>query len=67
MKTLYREDGEQAGMWDIVEWWTDRYPQDIFPGLTPATKTIADIRDKMLTLKKIRENTQKQKQQKKSK
>lgn len=55
MKELYLENGEKAGMWDVVDWWTEHYPKDVFPGLSPSTRIVADIRDKMLKLESYRE------------
>jgi len=39
---LYREDKEQAGYWDILDWIVDNYPDDIFVLENPQFLEIRD-------------------------
>ena len=27
---LYREDGRKAGLFDVCDWWIEKYPPDVF-------------------------------------
>ena len=38
---LFKEDGEEAGLYDVCEWWISHYPPDIF---ISAPKPIVEAR-----------------------
>jgi hypothetical protein len=49
MKRLLKENGEEAGLWDVCAWWMETYPDDIFISDPPE---VVEIRNQMLNLAK---------------
>jgi len=49
VKELFNYDGEIVGFWDVVDWWIEKYPDDIF---VENPKEVVEIRDLMIRLKR---------------
>lgn len=44
---LYLENGEKATLLDIIRWWNEKYPSNVFVGKTREGKLVANIRENM--------------------
>lgn len=34
MTDLFTDNGNRAGIYEVCEWWSQRYPADVFPYMT---------------------------------
>ena len=55
-KSLFKENGEPAGFWDVCDWWMESYPEDVFV-FTP--EEVVEIRNQIKKLALRRLNGQK--------
>ncbi len=53
MKKLFLEDGTEAGLFDVIQWWVGVYPSDIF---VESPKEIVAIRKNCEALLKQRKD-----------
>jgi hypothetical protein len=53
-----KHDLEEAGLYDVCEWWIQNYPADIFPNVkmkrSKGVQEVVDIRELCIKILKIR-------------
>jgi len=53
MTELYLENGKKAGLYDVAEWWLEKYPEDIF---VEEPKSVVEIRERMKLILSVRKD-----------
>jgi len=51
-KLLYKQNSEEAGLYDVCEWFLEFYPKDIFQDKKHPVTKIRDLSEEILKLRK---------------